>query len=46
MEEYIWETIEEINLNLAKRLAAIRKRHKKNSVIYQVLAMAPFDILS
>ena len=28
MEEYIWETIEEINLNLAKRLAAIRKRKK------------------
>ena len=28
MEEYIWETIEEINLNLAKRLANIRKRKK------------------
>lgn len=26
MEEYVWETIEEINLNVAKRLANIRKR--------------------
>jgi len=26
MEEYIWETIEEINLDVAKRLANIRKR--------------------
>ena len=26
MEEFVWETIEEINLNVAKRLANIRKR--------------------
>ena len=28
MNEYIWETIEEINLNLAKRFANVRKRKK------------------
>lgn len=28
METFIWETVEEINLNLAKRLANIRKRRK------------------
>lgn len=28
MEEYIWETVEEINLKLAKRLSNIRKRKK------------------
>lgn len=28
MNEYIWETVEEINLNLAKRVKLIRKRKK------------------
>lgn len=28
MEEFIWETVEEINLNLAKRVKKIRKRKK------------------
>lgn len=28
MNEYIWETVEEINLNLAKRVIKIRKRKK------------------
>ena len=28
METYIWETVEEINLNLAQRLSNIRKRRK------------------
>lgn len=28
MSEYIWETVEEINLSLAKRVRKIRKRKK------------------
>lgn len=28
MEEFVWETIEEINLNLAKRLRNVRRRRK------------------
>ena len=28
MEEFIWETVEEVNLNLAKRVQKIRKRKR------------------